>query len=345
MLPRRVYLHHVTHYLPETVLDNAFLEGILDTTDAWIRGRVGIAERRVMNDYRGSFPVFEIARRAVDRLVATTGFDLRTVDLILSASCTDDLQYPGPGNMISQHYGLSVPAFQLKNACSSVVYALEVARGLLQLGTYRRILIVNGEPFTMQTDYADRTSAILFGDGASAMVVSSEPGALELVDVAIGGRGACVINGTAPGARPERSIRDVFPAAAGTQDDEPFSGVAPRFGRFQQIGREVFDFVVNDMPREIAGFLASRQLSIDDVDWFIGHQANLSMLDGLCKNLGVPASKHLFNIDRYGNTGSAGWVTVLSESLAEQRFAPGDQLLVSVYGGGLAWGSLLARAA
>ncbi len=345
MLPRRVYLHHVTHYVPETVLDNRFLEGILDTTDAWIRGRVGIAERRVMNDYRGSFPVFEIARRAVDRLVATTGFDLGTVDLILSASCTDDLQYPGPGNMLSQHYGLSVPAFQLKNACSSVVYALEVARGLLQLSSYRRILVVNGEPFTMQADYADRTSAILFGDAASAMVVSNEPGALELVDVGIGGRGACVINGTAPGAAPERSIRDVFPAAAGTPADDPFSGVAPRFGRFQQVGREVFDFVVNDMPREIGAFLAKQELSIDEIDWFIGHQANLSMLDGLCKNLGVPASKHLFNIDRYGNTSSAGWVTVLSEALAEKRFESGDQLLVSVFGGGLAWGSLLARAA
>ena len=345
MLLRRVYLHHVTHYVPETVLDNRFLEGILDTTDAWIRGRVGIAERRVMSDYRGSFPVFEIARRAVDRLVETTGFDLGTVDLILSASCTDDLQYPGPGNMLSQHYGLHVPAFQIKNACSSVVYALEVARGLLQLGTYRRILIVNGEPFTMQTDYTDRTSAILFGDAASALVVSNEPGALELVDVAIGGRGACVINGTAPGAAPARSIRELFPAPAGAPGDDHFSGVAPRFGRFQQVGREVFDFVVNDMPREIGAFLAARQLSIDDIDWFIGHQANLSMLDALCKNLGVPASKHLYNIDRFGNTSSAGWVTVLSEALAEKRLASGDQLLVSVFGGGLAWGSLLARAA
>ena len=345
MLPRRVYLHHVTHYVPETVLDNRFLEGILDTTDAWIRGRVGITERRVMSDYRGSFPVFEIARRAVDRLVETTGFDLGTVDLILSASCTDDLQYPGPGNMLSQHYGLNVPAFQLKNACSSVVCALEVARGLLQLGSYRRILIVNGEPFTMQTDYTDRTSAILFGDAASALVVSNEPGPLELVDVAIGGRGACVINGTAPGAAPARSIRDLFPAPVGAPGDEHFSGVAPRFGRFQQVGREVFDFVVNDMPREIGAFLSARQLSIDDIDWFIGHQANLSMLDMLCKNLGVPASKHLYNIDRFGNTSSAGWVTVLSEALADGRFESGDQLLVSVFGGGLAWGSLLARVA
>ena len=345
MLPRRVFLNHVSHYVPETVLDNRFFEGILDTTDAWIRGRVGIAERRTMSDYRGSFPVFEIARRAVDRLVETTGFDLGCVDLILSASCTDDLQYPGPGNMISQHYGLRVPAFQLKNACSSVVYALEVARGLLQLGSHRRILIVNGEPFTIQTDYADRTSAILFGDAASAIVVSNEPGALELVDIAIGGRGARVINATAPGASPERSLRDVCPAPAGAREDEGHSsGSAPRFGRFQQSGREVFDFVVNEMPGEIGAFLARQQLSIDDVDWFIGHQANLSMLDALCKSLGVDSSKHLFNIDRFGNTSSAGWVTVLSEALADGRFESGDQLLISAFGGGLAWGTLLARA-
>lgn len=345
MLPRRVFLEHVTHYVPEAVLDNRFFEGILDTTDAWIRGRVGIAERRVMSDYRGSFPVFEIGRRAVDRLVEKTGFDLGSVDLILSASCTDDLQYPGPGNMISEHYGLRVPAFQLKNACSSVVYALEVARGLLQLGSYRKILIVNGEPFTIQTDYADRTSAILFGDAASAMVVSNESGALELVDVAIGGRGARVINGTAPGATPARSIRDVCPAPNGAENDAHFGGVAPRFGRFQQAGREVFEFVVNDMPGEIQAFLASRQLAIDDIDWFIGHQANLSMLDALCKSLGIESDKHLYNIDRFGNTSSAGWVTVLSEALEDGRFESGDQVLVSAFGGGLAWGSLLARAA
>lgn len=345
MLPRRVFIDHVTHYVPETVLDNHFFEGILDTTDAWIRGRTGIAERRTMSDYRGSFPVFEIGRRAVDRLVETTGFDLRSVDLILSASCTDDLQYPGPGNMISEHFGLNVPAFQLKNACSSVVYALEVARGLLQLGTYRRILIVNGEPFTLQTDYADRASAILFGDAASAMIVTSDPGALELIDVAIGGRGARVINSTAPGASPARSIRELCPVPAGADDATRFDVIAPRFGRFQQAGREVFDFVANTMPGEIQGFLAAHQLCVDDVDWFIGHQANLPMLDALCKNLAIEANKHLYNIDRYGNTSSAGWVTVLSEALAEKRFAPGDQLLVSAFGGGLAWGSLLARAA
>ncbi len=345
MLPRRVFLNHVSHYVPETVLDNRFFEGILDTTDAWIRGRVGISERRTMSDYRGSFPVFEIGRRAVDRLVETTGFDLASVDLILSASCTDDLQYPGPGNMISQHYGLRVPAFQLKNACSSVVYALEVARGLLQLGSYRRILIVNGEPFTIQTDYADRTSAILFGDAASALVVSSEPGRLELVDVAIGGRGACVINASAPGASPSVSIRDVLPGPEGATGDTHFGGVAPHFGRFQQAGREVFDFVVNEVPGEIQAFLAKHRMSMDDVDFFIGHQANLSMLDALCKTLGIDASRHLFNIDRYGNTSSAGWVTVLSEALAADRFESGDRLLVSAFGGGLAWGSLLARAA
>jgi 3-oxoacyl-[acyl-carrier-protein] synthase-3 len=335
---RRVYLTHLTHYFPDTVLDNRFFERIMDTSDAWIRDRVGIAERRFMSDYRGSFPVFEIGRRAVEKLLATSPFELAEVDVLLSCSCNDDLQFPGPGNMLCEHFGLRVPTFHVKNGCSSVACGLEVARGLLQLGSYRNVLVVTGEPFTHFADYADRSSSILFGDASTALVVSTEPGPLELVELGLGGRGSRVIHATAPGAAVERSIHDVHPDAL---EPDYWGGVTPAWGRFQQAGRTVFDFVVNEIPGEIQAFARGLGLSIGDFDWFIAHQANLPMLEVLCEKLGVPPERHLYNIDRAGNTSSAGWVSVLSEALEDKRFAPGERILVSVFGAGLGWGNLV----
>ena len=339
MTGRPVYLKHLSHYLPDRVLDNAFFERILDTDDAWIREKTGIAERRHMDDYRGPTPVLEIGRRAVDRLVASADYDLARADLLLAAACTDDLQYPGPANLLSEHYGLCVPAFQMKNACSSVVYALEVCRGLLQLGSYQDILVVTGEPFTLQADYGDRRSSVLFGDAATAMVVSSEPGIFEIEGVAVGGRGSRVIHATAPGAHPSTRIDDVIAADVPPRSSHD----APGWGCFAQEGRAVLDFVVNTMPAEIESFLASTGRAIGDIDWFIGHQANLVMLEQLCQKLGVPPVKHLHNVERVGNVSSAGWVTVLSEKLEAGCFAAGDRILVSAFGGGLAWGSALLR--
>lgn len=330
-----IYLQHLAHYHPDHVLDNAFFESICDTTDAWIREKIGIRERRHMADYRGPHPVFELGRRAVDRLLAATSFTLRQADLVLFASCTDDLQYPGPANLISEHYGLTVPAFQMKNACSTLIYALEVCRGLLQLPSYRNILVVSGEPFTLQADYDDRRSSVLFGDAGAAFVVSSEPGLFAIEQLAVGGRGSQVIHSTAPGARPGRTIDELVPSDAGKRD--------AGWGCFDQGGREVYDFVTNTMPAEIDAFLATSGCSIAEVDWFIGHQANLVMLEALCQKLGVPEDKHLFNVDRYGNVSSVGWLSVLSEEFASDRFEPGDRILASAFGGGLAWGNVLLR--
>lgn len=336
-----VFIRHLTHYVPPTVLDNALFARHMETSDAWIQEHVGIRERRFLGDYDGEFPVFEISRRAVQRLLDTTGLDLGEIDLILSCASADDLQYPGPANLLSEHYGLRVPALNLKNACSSVVYGIEVARGLLQLGTYRNVLLVNGEPFTLQADWTDRSSAILFGDAASALVVSSRPGPMLVEDVALGGLGSRVINSTAAGAAPHRGIHDVL-ACESACPSAP-SRERPRWGRFQQQGREVVSFVTGVIPGEILEFLATRGLGIRDVDYFIGHQANLALLRGLCEKIGLPQERHLHNIDRYGNTSSAGWVTVLSEALEQQRVRPGDRLLVAAYGGGLAWGIMLCR--
>lgn len=347
----RAFLTAIAHYHPQTVLDNAFFERTLQshggTSAAWIEDRVGIRERRFMSDYRGPWPVFEIGKRAVERLI-TQGVDLSQIDLILSCSSTDDLQYPGAANLISEHFGLHVPAFHLKNGCSTVLFAIETARGFLKLG-YRNILLVNGEPFTTQVDYSDRKACILFGDASSALVVSSDPQSfkrtepsalLEISGLRLGGRGSRVITSSAPGATPSRSVFDAYAAETGAQS----LAESPRHGGcFKQEGKEVFDWVVRTMPDMIHSFLKDHGRSLETLSYFIGHQSNLSMLNDVCERLRLPKSKHLCNIDRYGNTSSAGWVTVLSEHLRSGTIRAGEEILVSVFGAGLAWANLLLK--
>jgi 3-oxoacyl-[acyl-carrier-protein] synthase-3 len=332
---KKIFLDAITSYHPDTVLENSFFEKFLDTTDEWIRKKVGISQRRWMSDYDGPYPVFEIGRRAVEKLVKNTGYDLRKIDLIISCSSFEDIQYPGPANLISEYFKMNVPAFHLKNGCSTVLYAIEAARGLLQLESYRNILLVNGEPFTRQADYSDRTSCILFGDASSAMVVSTEQGQFGVSKIRLGGHGSQMITSSKESA----SLRSIF-KAAGTSEPS-----ATPSGHFQQRGKEVYDFVVKSMPREIRSFLGDTGMSLSNVDYFIGHQANMSILESIARELQIPPEKHLWNIDRFGNVSSAGWVTVLSEGIQEGRFKPGSEVLVSVFGAGMAWGTLLIQGA
>jgi 3-oxoacyl-[acyl-carrier-protein] synthase-3 len=286
-----VYLDAVTHYHPDTVLNNAFFERYLETTSSWIQNKVGIRERRGMLDYTGAFPVFEIGRRAVERLVEENNYDLSKIDLIISCSSFEDLQYPGPANLLSEHFKLSVPAFHLKNGCSTVLYAIQVARGLLQLGLYTNILLVNGEPFTRQVDYSDRKSCILFGDASTAMVVSIESGQCEVLELELGGIGSRLITSIQEHQNPQ----SVFEAAQMQTPSETPNG------RFQQSGKDVQEFVVSTMPKKIQAFLASTNQTWNQIDYFIGHQANKSMLDAVCRELEIPVEKHLCNIESFGN--------------------------------------------
>jgi 3-oxoacyl-[acyl-carrier-protein] synthase-3 len=341
-MPTPTHLSRLAHYLPDEVIDNEFFESILDTSDAWIRERVGIAERRFMGDYRGSFPVFEIGRRAVTHLMDQGGLDLGEIDLIISCSSTDDLAYPGPANMLSEYFGLKVPAFHMKNGCSSLLYGIQAARGMLQLGSYRNVLLVCGEPFTVQADYAERSSSILFGDASAAAVLSTDGGGLLIEDVALGGQGCTsAINATGAGAVPARSVHDAHGVSG--RENAFFNDREPRSGCFSQRGREVVRFVVDIMPDEILSFVHRAGMTVDEIDYFIGHQSNLRMLESLCEKLGFTPEKHLTNIERCGNTASAGWATVLSEALDAGKIAAGQRVLVSAYGAGLAWGHLLAR--
>lgn len=338
----RVYINRVVHYHPDGVLENSHFESKLDTTSEWIRSRVGIETRRYLNDYRGEFPVFEMARRAVERLGERSSWNSESIDAIISCSTFDDISYPNPANMISEWLSLRVPSFQLKSACTSVVYGLQVARSLLMSNTYKRILIVNGEPFTLQADYGDRASCILFGDASSAMILSTEPGGYELKNVELGGVGLDIVGAHRKSPTSGVSIREFV-----TGKKERRAGVQSTIariaatGKFDQYGKEVTNFVLSKIPSAVDRFLKVMSISPSEIDSAIFHQANLTIMNDLCISIGIPLELHRYNINRYGNTSSAGWVTAFSEENQKGTFSAGHKILVSTFGAGMTWGTAL----
>ncbi len=331
---KKTFIRHIAHYHPEYILDNHKLSAMLDTSDEWIKEKIGVEQRRCLTDYQGNFPVFEMCRRAVDRLIDNSCVDLKTIDLIISCSSTEDQQYPGPANMIDDYYSMGKPAFHLKNGCPTLVFAIETARGFLQLGHYKNILLVCGEPFTTQVDYSDRRAAVLFGDASVAMVISSEHGLIEVEDCELGGKGSMLIHSTSASARPYLMLNEAL--------ENSHQPASPR-GVFCQDGKEVFRFATEVMPEKIKSFVNKNKLNFPEINYFIGHQANLVMLKNICKSLSIQSNQHLYNVDLFGNTSSAGWGATLSQTLQDQKLRLHDRVLVSVFGAGLAWGHLLLR--
>lgn len=330
----KAYIKDICHYHPDFKITNELISSFVDTSNEWIVSKVGIKERRYLQDYQGEFPVFEMCKRVVDKLVKSRNFDLGSVDMLISCSSTEDLQYPSPANMLDAHYKIGCPAFHLKNGCPTVVFAIQVARGFIQSGLYKNILLVCGEPFTTQVDYSDRRAAALFGDASVALVISSEPGLFEIEDCELGGKGSMIIHSTSPNAKPNKFISSLM-----NNTEQKFEAR----GVFFQEGKEVYKFVSENMPPIVNNFLKRNEMDMESINYFVGHQANLILLNDICKQMKLEAKRHLYNVDRFGNTSSAGWVSVLSESIEAKTFLKSEKILISVFGAGLSWGNLLIK--
>ena len=336
----KTFIKLISHYHPSGVIDNKRFEESLDTTSEWILERTGIEERRFLNDYEGSFPGHELAKRALDKIIQHPKFDKEKIGMIISASTHDDIHYPNAGNMVSEELGIEVPVFQIKVACTSVAYAIYLARAILQTSELKEILILNGEAFTKYVDYGDRSSCILFGDGASALVISKEEGIFEVLDVEIGGKGLQIVQASRVSPTSHISANDMVTGE--------LSYGKPQYNRrkdsdkkFQQDGKKVVEFVLEQMPGKIKAILAKLNITVPELDFVICHQSNLVMMKKLWEALEVPESKQYLNIQKFGNTGSAGWVTVLS---SEQEHIPsGQKGLVSIFGAGMTWANLAIK--
>lgn len=336
----KTFIKHLGHYHPEGLIENSHFERSVETTSDWIIQKTGIIERRYLNDYNGARPGLELSKRALKTIKKNPTFNEQKIGMIICASTHDDIHYPSAGNLISEELGIDVPVMQLKTACTSIAYALYVARSLLQTSDMEEILIITGEAFTRYVDYGDRTSCILFGDAGVALTISRNSGIFELVDVEIGGKGLEIIQATR-----------VSETSHLTPDDLVAEEMTPRKSyknrrtdsekKFQQDGKKVFNFVIEEIPDKFKKFLRKNRFAIEDVNFFISHQSNLVMMNQLCERIGISNEKHIYNVDLFGNTSSAGWASVLSQNI--DHIPSASLVATSAFGAGMTWSNLLFR--
>jgi 3-oxoacyl-[acyl-carrier-protein] synthase-3 len=315
-------------YAPSNVITNHDLEQRVDTSDEWIRTRTGICERHIAaDDEPTSAMAFEAAARALD----AAGMDADELDLIIVATLSPDTVMPNTACHLQRRLKATRAAcFSLEAACTGFLYGLQAGADMIRAGTFSNALIVGAEKLSAYTNWEDRNTCVLFGDGAGAAVLKRAPAD---GDALLGGFLAADGNYTdlliIPGGG------SLAPAARNEQGE--------RTNFIQMAGREVFKLAVNIMAEACEKALAKSGCSIDDVRWLIPHQANIRIIKGVGRRLGLEDERVAVNVDRYGNTSAATIPLMLDELVRGDQVKKGDLLLLTAFGGGITWGAQLIR--
>jgi 3-oxoacyl-[acyl-carrier-protein] synthase-3 len=311
--------------LPAGRLTNADLEQRVDTTDEWIVGRTGIRERRVAGDGESTAT---LAAEAGAAAIKKAGISPADVDLLVVATASPEQPIPHTGAFVGERIGLRCGSFDLNAGCAGFVYELVVGAGMLSHG-YRNILLVGAETLSRITDYSDRGTCVLFGDGAGSVVLQPATGdeGLLAMDLGCDGSAAGLLEIPAGGSRRPTSAATV---AAGEH-----------FLKMQ--GNEVFKRAVRATVETAERALARAGLTAADIDWFVPHQANLRIITAATQRLGIPDDRTIVNLDRYGNTSAASIPIALVEAVDDGRIADGDVVLLAGFGAGMAWASAVVR--
>ena len=311
-------------YLPERVVSNDELARTVDTSDAWIVERTGIRQRHIAADGELTSDLATAAARA-----ALARADLRpeSIDLLLVATSTPDHTFPACAAAVQRKLGAArAAAFDLQAVCSGFIYALAVADKFLVTGQARTALVVGSETFSRLLDWHDRTTCVLFGDGAGAVVLRAEEGTGTAFD-----RGVLATYLGSDGRHYDDLYVDGGPSSTGTT------------GHLRMNGREVFRHAVQTVTAASQRVLEAAGLTVDDVDWLVPHQANLRILDAVARRLGIAAERVLITVDRHANTSAASIPLALAEAAAAGRLQASQLLVLNAMGGGFTWGSALVR--
>lgn len=309
-------------YVPEKILTNRDLEALVDTSDEWIASRTGIRARRIAAPGETTSTMgIAAARQAIER----AGLTPADIDLVLLGTATPDFQFPATACLVQDALGIRGGAVDLEAGCTSFMYALSLAAATVAAGMNRHVLVVGSEALSRILDWSDRSTCVLFGDGAGAVVVSAgQPGGLEpqwvLGSDGSGGDSLCIPAG---GSR--------LPASETT--------VIQGLHFVKMAGPEVFRFATRVVGEAIGQVLSRASLGVDDIDLCIPHQANVRIIDSAMRRVGIPSDRVFLNIDRYGNTSSASIPIALFEAEAEGRLRPGDTVVMVGFGAGLTWGA------
>jgi 3-oxoacyl-[acyl-carrier-protein] synthase III len=312
------------HYLPERVLTNAELAALVDTSDEWITERTGIRRRHIAADGETTSMLATKAARAA---LAQAGVEASTIDLVIVATATPDYTFPASATQVQAALGITQgAAFDLQAVCSGFVFALATADKFLVSGSHKRALVIGAETFSRILDWQDRTTCVLFGDGAGAVVLEARPG-----DGSIADRGVLSSHLRSDGRHLEKLYVDGGPSATATT------------GHLRIGGKEVFRSAVNFLADVVEQAFAATGVTADEVDWFVPHQANRRIIDATARKLGVDPAKVVVTVSEHGNTSAASIPLALSTACADGRIKPGQLVLIEAMGGGFTWGSALIR--
>ncbi len=312
-------------YAPDRVMTNRDLESLVETSDSWIRERTGIGERRIAEPGQATSDLAVSAARKALEMAGLSPLDL---DGIIVATTTPDLPFPSTACLVQRDLGAGKAfAFDMNAVCSGFVYAMNVANAMIRSGSSNRLLVVGAEVMSRYLDWSDRTTCVLFGDGAGAVVLtaSEDPGVTGVGSIAVhaDGTGWEMIHVPGGGSR--------LPATSEV--------VANKLTKIRMKGAETFKMAVRTIEASIREVLSLEELGAEDITWVVPHQANGRILDAVGQRLGIPRERFCLNIERYGNTSAASIPVALDEAVRRGQIGKGDRIMMTAFGAGVTWGS------
>ncbi len=310
--------------LPRRIMKNTDFEGVLETSDEWIAQRTGIRQRHIASDDETTASLGEAAARAA---LDNAGLTPADIDLIVLATSTPNNTFPATAveiqNRLGMHHGF---AFDMQAVCSGFVYAVATADLYVRGGLARRVLVIGSETFSRILDWSDRSTCVLFGDGAGALILEAQEGEGSIAD-----RGVLAASLRSDGVHKDKLYVDGGPSTTGT------------VGMLRMEGREVFKHAVGMITDVIEATFAQAGITADDLDWFVPHQANKRIIDASAKKLGIADEKVVVTVNLHGNTSAASVPLALAVAVADRRVKKGDLVLLEAMGGGFTWGAVLLR--
>ncbi|WP_068468473.1 beta-ketoacyl-ACP synthase III [Candidatus Protochlamydia phocaeensis] len=310
-------------YLPERILANKDLEKMVDTNDEWIVSRTGMRERRLAAP--DEFPS-DMGAQAAQKALKSAGLQVDQLDMIIVATMSPDYISPSTANLIQAKIGArQAAAMDIQAACSGFLYGLSLAKAYIESKIYRNVLVVASEKMSAFIDYQDRSTCVLFGDGAAAAIIAAEGEGLSIDAICLGADG-------------ELANLVLIPAG-GSRHPASHETISERLHYFKMTGNEVFKHAVRRMSAAARDCLNQAGLEETDVSWLVPHQANKRIIDAIAKNFNIPEAKVYQTVHKYGNTSASSIAIALDELMQEQEFEEGEHLLLTAFGGGLTWGA------
>ncbi|HIW32959.1 MAG TPA: ketoacyl-ACP synthase III [Candidatus Paenibacillus intestinavium] len=311
-------------YVPEQIMTNQHLEKLVDTNDEWIISRTGISERRIASKHEYTS---DIGYQAVLDLMKRYNKTVDDVDMIITCTFTPDFKTPSSANLIQAKLGIQqAGAIDLNAACAGFTYGLHMANALITSGLHKKVLVVGAETLSKVTDYADRSTCILFGDGGGAMLVEYDEHNPSFIAYHLDSEG-------------EKSHNLYVTSLSSTMNEEQLQATE----KIVQNGREVYKWAVSSVPKGIASLLQNANMTLNQMNWFVPHSANLRMIESICERIHFPLAHTLYSLVHYGNTSSATIPLAIDLAVKENKIKRDDHLLLYGFGGGLTQAGIIIK--